>query len=166
MLRVFVPKSRRRRRKCTLALRLSWGRWTGKERFAVTTCEYWVVLVSKRTGGGERSTLRSVCSDVNFRRTCSVVILLCYTEFVNRLNCNIWDIPCPKRDPCLQFVFQTFSHSSEPHPCKLLPTNFFSFFPTQFWDTRSPNPMANIQLGERCFCADVVSLKPCSHCCI
>ncbi|XP_038057612.1 mRNA export factor-like [Patiria miniata] len=26
----------------------------------------------------------------------------------------------------------------------------------KFWDTRSPNPMANIQLSERCFCADVV----------
>ena len=29
----------------------------------------------------------------------------------------------------------------------------------QFWDTRTPNPMMTIQLPERCYCADVVSIQ-------
>ncbi|OXB59317.1 hypothetical protein ASZ78_011850, partial [Callipepla squamata] len=33
----------------------------------------------------------------------------------------------------------------------------FSFH--QFWDTRSPTPMMTLQLPERCYCADVVSLN-------
>lgn len=34
----------------------------------------------------------------------------------------------------------------------------FAFVYPQFWDTRSPNPMMSLQMPERCYCADVVSV--------
>lgn len=40
----------------------------------------------------------------------------------------------------------------------ILALNVMTILSFQFWDTRSPNPMLTIQLPERCYCADVVSI--------